>query len=198
MRKKAARRSVSTRKSSTGKSTEPNQAQQQATVSRGDVKRAKKLAKAQRAGENGTITPGNAKRVIGIAKIAGPVLLPVVAQAAAATRDGYDRYRARRLGVAVDQISSFTGHGAALHARIAGDADALRELRGLRADENQPQPEVEQYADRSTGRLAQLSTAVRAAERMPAARRRATHRGVRRELATLEHELLERFGVRTH
>lgn len=164
-------------------------------MSRGDVKRAKKLAKAQRAGESGTITPGNAKRVVGIAKIAAPVLLPVVAHAAATARDGYDRLRAHRLGVPVEQISSFTGHGAALHARIAGDADALRELRGLRTDGDRA--EIEQYADRSAGRLAQLSSAVRVAERMPTARRRATHRGVRRELAALERELLDRFGMRT-
>lgn len=178
------------------KSTGQDRADQRGPVSRGDVKRAKKLAKAQRTGENGKITPGNTKRVIGIAKIAGPVLLPFAARAASVARDRYDRFRARRLGVPVQQLPSFTGHGAALHARIASDADALRELRGLHPDGERPQPDVEQYADRSAGRLAQLSSAVRAAERMPAARRRATHRGVRRELASLERELLERFGMR--
>ncbi|KAA5836409.1 hypothetical protein F1721_07575 [Saccharopolyspora hirsuta] len=145
-------------------------------------------------GEHGRITPSNAKKVIGVAKVVGPVLVPFAIRAASAVRDSYDRARARRLGVPVDDLGTYTGHGAALHARIAGDSDALRALREQAGDE-EARLAAEQYAERTGARLMQLTTAVRAAERMPAQRRRSAHRAVDAELGQIEDDLLTRFGV---
>lgn len=141
------------------------------------------------------ITPAKAKNLVGVAKVLGPAVLPVVApylaRAATLTRDGLDRFRARRLGVPVEDLAEFTGRGGSLHARIVGADTALLAL-GDR-------PEVTE-ADReyiANGRrlLANLAAAVRAAERMPARRRKEAHRAADIELDRLEGELLHRLGV---
>ncbi|MBB5154240.1 DUF6474 family protein [Saccharopolyspora phatthalungensis] len=163
------------------------------------VKRAKKadkkVAKAIEKGEHGRITPGNAKKIIGVAKVVGPVLLPFALRAASAARERYERMRARRLGVPVDDLGKFTGRGAALHARIAGDTDALHDLRAQSATSEESSLAAEQYAERTGARLEQLTSAVRAAERMPTQRRKSTHRAVNAELGQIEDDLLTHFGV---
>jgi hypothetical protein len=169
-------------------------------VKKADKKAAKadrKAAKAIKKGEDGRITPGNAKKVIGVAKVVAPVLAPFALQAVSAARERYDRMRARRLGVPVDQLGTFTGRGAALHARIAGDSDALRDLRAQSATSEEADLAAEQYAERTAARLAQLTSAVRAAERMPTQRRKSAHRAVNAELGQIEEDLLTRFGVTT-
>ncbi|RKT84328.1 hypothetical protein SAMN05421805_103255 [Saccharopolyspora antimicrobica] len=170
------------------------------TESRRTAKAAKKAdkraAKAIKKGEHGRITPGNAKKVIGVAKVVGPVLLPFAVRAASALRNSYDRTRARHLGVPVDDLGTYTGHGAALHARIAGDSEALRALRE-QAEDAEARLVADQYAERTGARLMQLTTAVRAAERMPTQRRRSAHRAVDAELGRIEDDLLTRFGVPT-
>src|SRR5690349_14266228 len=118
------------------------------------------------------ITQRNAKNAVAVAKVIGPavapVLLPFIAKAAATMRSMRDTRRAQRLGVPVNDLAKFTGRGAALHARIAGLTQELTELRD-------PDPE---FADESLNALVQLTAAVRAAERMPAPRRKAVHRAV--------------------
>ncbi|SFS84479.1 DUF6474 family protein [Saccharopolyspora flava] len=155
----------------------------------------KQTAKAIKKGEYGAVTPGNAKKIIKIAKIVGPVLAPFALRAASSVRAGYDRSRARKLGVGVDELGRFTGRGAALHARIAGDSSALRDLREQATSEERGAAET--YAAQADARLAQLTSAVRAAERMPAPRRKSAHRAVDQELTRIESELLTRFGVPT-
>ncbi|MBW4719523.1 DUF6474 family protein [Saccharothrix obliqua] len=134
-------------------------------------------------------TPGRAKNLVGVAKVVAPALIPVVAplvaRAAAEVGDRYDRYRARRLGVPVGDLANYTGRGARLHARIAGFTSPLGELR---ADDAA-------YVERTEARLAQLTAAVRASERMPAPRRKAAHRAIGADLDALEAELLRRLGV---
>ncbi|QFZ16096.1 DUF6474 family protein [Saccharothrix syringae] len=134
-------------------------------------------------------TPSRAKNLVGVAKVLAPALIPVVApmaaRAAALVSDRYDHYRAGRLGVPVDQLSRYSGRGAGLHARIVGFGEALEQLR-----------ETERaYVEVTEKRLGQLLAAVRAAERMPAARRKAAHRAVSADLDGLEAELLKRLGV---
>ncbi|WP_343231413.1 DUF6474 family protein [Saccharopolyspora ipomoeae] len=155
----------------------------------------KQTAKAIKKGEYGAVTPGNAKKIIKIGKIVVPVLAPFALRAASSARASYDRSRARRLGVGVDELGRFTGRGAALHARIAGDAHALRDLREQSTGEERGAAET--YAAQADARLAQLTSAVRAAERMPAPRRKSAHRAVNQELTRIENELLTRFGVPT-
>ena len=151
--------------------------------------------KAKLVADEGKFTPKKAKNAVAIAKVLGPAVLPVVApyavRAAGAAREAYDRYQARKLGVAVDQLGEFTGRGAALHARIAGLVTGLTELRkSAKATDTDVA-----FADDTQGTLEQLSATVRAAERMPAARRKAAHRAVAGELERLEGQLLHRLGV---
>lgn len=140
-------------------------------------------------------TPKKAKNALAMAKVVAPALIPVVAPVAlrafGEVRDRIDRAKARRLGVPVDEIARFSGKGGALHARISGAARAVAELRD-RADAT---AEDKVFADRSETTLDQLAAAVRAAERMPAARRRAAHRAAGTELDELEERLLSRLGL---
>jgi len=141
------------------------------------------------------ITPKKAKNAIAVAKVIGPVVIPIVAplavRAAGTARELYDRYQARKLGVAVDQLGEYTGRGAALHARIAGLAQGCEDLR---TSEKATPADVE-FAKSAAGTLEQLSATVRAAERMPAARRKSAHRAIAGELERLEGQLLHRLGI---
>lgn len=141
------------------------------------------------------LTPKKAKNAVAVAKVIGPAVLPVLApyavRAAGAARELYDRYQARKLGVAVDQLGEYTGRGAALHARIAGLVQGLGELRKSAKATDADRA----FADDAQGTLEQLSATVRAAERMPAARRKAAHRAAAGELERLEGELLHRLGL---
>jgi hypothetical protein len=134
-------------------------------------------------------TPGRAKNLVGVAKVLAPALIPVMApvaaRAAALLSDRYDRYRASRLGVPVDQLTRYSGRGAGLHARIVGFSEALDQLRDTERT----------YVEGAEKRLAQLLAAVRASERMPTSRRRAAHRAVSTDLDAMEADLLKRLGV---
>ena len=140
-------------------------------------------------------TPKKAKNAVAVAKVLGPVVIPVVApfavRAAGTARELYDRYQARKMGVAVDQLGSYTGRGAALHARIAGLADGCRDL----GKSDKASAADKTFVSESLGTLEQLSASVRAAERMPAARRKSVHRAVHGELERLEGLLLHRLGL---
>ncbi|TCO64610.1 DUF6474 family protein [Actinocrispum wychmicini] len=135
------------------------------------------------------ITPRNAKNAVAVAKVIGPavapVLLPFMAKAAASLRGMRDTRRAHKLGVPVDDLAKFTGKGATLHARIAGLTGELTELRDSDQD----------FVEESRTTLVQLTSAVRAAERMPAPRRKFVHRAVSNELDLLERRLLHKLGL---
>ncbi|WP_424183676.1 DUF6474 family protein [Actinokineospora sp. G85] len=154
----------------------------------------KKAAQAALAAQ-GRFTPANAKRALALVKVLGPAVVPVVApfvmQGAAAARERLDRRRARRLGVAVDDLGQYTGRGGALHARISGAAVGISEVR----TKAETTPADIALADESESTLRKLAAAVRAAERMPAARRKAAHRAVSRELDRIEEQLLATLGV---
>jgi len=141
------------------------------------------------------ITPKKAKNAVAVAKVVvpavAPALAPLAVKAASAVRDAYDHYQARRLGVPVDKLSEFTGRGAHLLARIAGTSEALIEVRQA---ERATDEDVE-FVKKSQATLEQLTAAVRAAERMPSARRKAAHQAVTKELEQIEAGLLERLGV---
>ncbi|GAA5158299.1 MULTISPECIES: DUF6474 family protein [Amycolatopsis] len=141
------------------------------------------------------LTPKRARNAVSVAKVVvpavAPVLAPVAIKVAAAVREGYDRYQARRIGVPVERLPEFTGRGAGLLARIAGVSDALADLRGAeRASDDD-----RKFAADAHATLQQLTAAVRAAERMPASRRKAAHQAVAKELERLETEILRRLGL---
>jgi Family of unknown function (DUF6474) len=134
------------------------------------------------------ITPANVKRAIGVARVVVPVAVPFAIKAAGYARHRWDTARARRLGVGLNELPSLSGKGTALHARLSRLAMSLREL-------SQRRPQEADFIRTAQGRLADLSTAMRAAELMPAARRRAAHKAVAAELDAVEAELLRRLGV---
>lgn len=140
--------------------------------------------------EKSALSKGRVKNLLRVARIVAPVVAPYALQAAAVARQGYDQMRARRLGVPLADLSSFSGRGGALHARIAGLTTVLAELR-----EGSDDPKNVQYTEQTARRIGELTAAVRAAERMPTSRRRATHRAVAKELDVVESELLRRLGV---
>lgn len=145
--------------------------------------------------DSSRFTPKRAKNALGVAKVIGPAVIPVIApyvlKAVGQVRDRIDRAKARKLGVPVDDLAKYTGKGGALQARISGLADAVTELRSRR---NLTKDDTA-FADRTDTTLRQLAAAVRAAERMPSARRRAAHHAVAAELDQLEESLLARLGV---
>jgi hypothetical protein len=137
------------------------------------------------------LTSRNVRRMIRVARVLGPVVTPFAMRATSYARHRWDVARARRLGVPVERLPSFTGRGAALHARLAGLAASLSEL----ARRNQEDIEITQYVERTERRLADLAAAVRVAEHMAPARRKAAHQAVARELDELETKLLARLGL---
>ena len=141
------------------------------------------------------LTPKKARNAVSVAKIVAPavapVLAPVAVRAAGAVREAYDRYQARRLGVPVERLSEFTGRGAGLLARIAGVSEALADLR----KSERATDEDATFAVDAQATLEQLTAAVRAAERMPTARRKAAHQAVATELEGLESQILKRLGL---
>lgn len=155
--------------------------------------RAQADAKATPTRKEPRITPKKAKNAVAVAKVLAPVVIPLVApyavRAFGAAREALDRRQARKLGVSVDSLGEYTGHGAALHARISGAYDSLAELRDSgRLDDVT-------LAENIARTLHDLTLAVRLAERMPAARRKQAHRAVADELEQLEAQLLKRLGV---
>jgi hypothetical protein len=137
------------------------------------------------------INPRNAKNAVAVAKVIGPavapVLIPFVAKAAATLRNLKDARRAHRLGVPITDLAKYTGKGAMLHARMAGLADVLQEL----ADRGKDAAFTAETSDK----LGQLTSAVRAAERMPTARRKTVHKAVSAELDQLEQRILHKLGI---
>ncbi|MGH3431892.1 MAG: DUF6474 family protein [Thermocrispum sp.] len=139
------------------------------------------------------ITVSKARNAINVGKVVGPAVLPVVmpylVRAAGAGRAAYDRHQARKLGVSVDALAEYSGHGAALHARIAGLSEGLRDMR------SSGDAAKVAFSEQTHPTLEQLSAATRAAERMPSARRKQAHRAVAGELDELENRLLRQLGV---
>jgi hypothetical protein len=140
------------------------------------------------------VTASNAKRAIAVGKVLAPVLLPIAMRAAAVARGAWDDRRARRLGVTPGELNSYSGKGGALHARIDGIANTLRQLRESGAREGGAAA-VDKFVADTEPRLLDLTAAVRAAELMPTERRRAAHRAVGAELDRIEPQLLNLLGV---
>lgn len=131
------------------------------------------------------------KRYLQVAKVLSPVLVPIAYRASTAAREQISRIQADRAGVPIAELNRFSGHGAALSARIAGASESLQTLTSKHAD-----AETKTFTTIMAQRLSDLSTAVAAAEHMPAARRRSAHAAISRELAAIDADLLARLGVR--
>jgi hypothetical protein len=139
------------------------------------------------------LTAARAKRMIGVGKAVAPLLAPYALAAAGVARARWDAYRAARLGVEPGLLSAYAGPGGALHARLSRMAEALDELES--GAEARSTDAARRFALDTRPRLADLAVAVRAAEQMPAPRRRTAYRSIGAELDRLEIALLNHLGV---
>lgn len=166
---------------------------------RAESKSTKKVEKAQlatlkaqeKAAAGRGLSVSQVRRYVGIARLLTPVLAPLVYRGAVVVRGQLDQQRANRMGIAPDDLGSYTGHGARLSARIAGAERTADEIAT-----RYPDAETKAFVAAVRGRLAELDTAVRAAEQMPAQRRRAAHHAIAAELDGVEADLLAKLGVR--
>jgi hypothetical protein len=151
---------------------------------------AKDKAAAKRAANGGlvgTLTdPKTARRAVAAAKIAGPALAPFALKAATGVRGFLDERRAEKLGVTVDEVAEYRGPTGPVSARIVGLEQSVDELRRRRGNDLQ----VTRFVQVARGRLADLSTAVRASQSMPPGRRRATLHALARDLGQIEADLM--------
>jgi len=170
---------------------------------RSDAKAQKKVDKAQisalkaqekaaeKAAEKG-LTVAQLRRYMGVARLLAPVVVPLAYRGATALRGQLDAQRAQRMGIAVDQLGEYTGHGAKLSARIAGAEKSVAEIVARHPGD----AETQQFATAIRARLTDLETAVHASEQMPPARRKQAHHAISSELDGVEADILARLGVR--
>ncbi|GAA2060764.1 DUF6474 family protein [Williamsia deligens] len=143
--------------------------------------------------QNGTaITPRKLRRYLSIAKVASPIVVPLAYRGATLAREQLTVWEANRAGVPVEELARYSGHGAALSARIAGAEKSVTTLAGTRDAD----AETTKFVSAMKGRLRDLTAAVSAAEHMPGSRRRSAHQAIARELGGIESDLLARLGVR--
>ena len=136
-------------------------------------------------------SPTRIRRALTVSRLLAPIVVPVVYRAAIAARGFVDERRADRLGVPLSQIGQFSGHGAALSARIASAEHSLR----LVAEKKPKDAETKQFVTAITERLRDLSAAVTAAENMAASRRRASHAAIADQLDAIDADLIARLGL---
>ncbi|MBJ7288510.1 DUF6474 family protein [Williamsia sp.] len=153
-----------------------------------------KIAKANAdAAANGTsLTPRKVKRYLSVAKVVAPIAVPLAYRASTLARESITSYQANRAGVPIDELNKYSGHGAALSARVAGAERSLQTLAGTRGND----AETTKFVSTMTARLTDLTAAIGAAEHMPATRRRSAHQAIARELTAIDADLLARLGVR--
>ncbi|WP_069165302.1 DUF6474 family protein [Nocardia altamirensis] len=133
------------------------------------------------------------KKYLGVARVLIPVLAPLAYRAATFVRAQLDTRKAQQLGIGIDQLGEFGGHGAKLQARIVNAEAALGKVS---AQDGKDKGETQKFVTATKSRLESLATAVHTAEQMPAPRRRAVHASISDELSTVEADVLARLGVR--
>jgi hypothetical protein len=143
--------------------------------------------------ERAPFSAAQAKRLIGVGTAVLPLLAPYALTAATRARGHWDAYRADRLGVRTDQLTAFRGPGGPLHARLSRLAEALTDLE--KTDGRHTTTAATRFTAETRPRVTDLAVAVRAAEQMPATRRRAAFKAIDGELQVIEITLLGHLGV---
>ena len=141
--------------------------------------------------EGKLLSPMRVRRSLTVARLLAPVLVPVAYRGAIAVRGLLDQRRADQLGVPLAQLGQFSGHGAALSARINGAAQATQRV----AEKNPKDAETKKFVAAVNDRLTDLSAAVTAAENMPSARRRAAHAAISDQIDGIDADVLARLGL---
>lgn len=163
-----------------------------ASQEKADRAKIKAFAAQEKAAKEGRFSPAKVRRYLAIARLLSPVLLPIVYRASTVVRAQLDQYRANRIGVSVDSLADYAGHGGRLSARIAGAERSLAEIITARPTD----PETGAFVKTNNQRLAELTAAVLAAEKMPPARRKSAHLSIGDEIGGIEADILARLGVR--
>jgi hypothetical protein len=205
--RRAEVRAVKSRAKLEAKLSAKNEARRFKAAQRAEAKALKDQLKAQRdsdraalkvaesnlkaAQEGKLFSPTRIRRILTVSRLLAPIVVPVAYRVAIAARGLIDQRRADQLGVPLAQIGQFSGHGGRLSARIAGAEQSLRAVQ-----EKKPQDaETKKFVGAISERLTDLSAAVTAAENMPAARRRAAHAAISRQLAEIDADLMARLGL---
>ncbi|MFC4124011.1 DUF6474 family protein [Nocardia rhizosphaerae] len=169
--------------------TEAKVAKAQIATLQAEEKAAQKLAaKADRE----LFSASQIRKYIGVARVLVPVLTPLAYRGATYLRGQLDARKAQQLGIGIDQLGEFSGHGARLQARITNTGGALDKVAADAPDDT----DTAKFVAAARSRLADLTVAVNTAEQMPAARRKAVHASISAELTVLENDALARLGVR--
>jgi hypothetical protein len=141
--------------------------------------------------EGKLLSPIRIRRILTVSRLLAPIVVPLAYRVAIAARGLIDQRRADRLGVPLAQIGQFSGHGGRLSARVAGAEQSLHTVQ----DKKPKDAETNQFVAAISERLTDLSAAVTAAENMPAARRRAAHAAISRQLDEIDADLMARLGL---
>jgi hypothetical protein len=141
--------------------------------------------------EGKLLSPIRIRRVLTVSRLLAPIVVPLAYRVAIAARGLIDQRRADQLGVPLAQIGQFSGHGGRLSARVAGAEQSLHTVQ----DKKPKDAETKQFVAAISERLTDLSAAVTAAENMPAARRRAAHAAISRQLDEIDADLMARLGL---
>ena len=156
---------------------------------RAALKVAETQLKAVREGK--LLSPTKIRRALTVSRLLAPVVVPLAYRGAIAARGLLDQRRADQLGVPLSQVGQFSGHGAALSARITGAEQAVARV----AEKNPKDAETRQFVTAVRDRLTDLASAVTAAENMPAPRRRAAHAAIGEQLDGVDADVLARLGL---
>jgi beta-glucosidase-like glycosyl hydrolase len=130
------------------------------------------------------------QRWLGLAKIATPVLLPMVYKLVSNAQPS-DKPGAGAVDLQAAGINA-TGPGAALGVRIVRLEQTLDQLATTRGDER----EVTDFIAATRARLKDLRAAVEAAEITPTAQRREVHASISGELDRINRDVFARLGVK--
>lgn len=133
------------------------------------------------------------QRWLSVAKVATPVLLPLIYKVASNAQGPSDK----PTGVGEVDLRAAgidaTGPGAALGVRIVRLEQTLDQLDTTRGSERQ----IAEFLTSTRTRLKDLRAAVEAAETTPTARRREVHAAISGELDRVNKDVLARLGVKS-
>lgn len=133
----------------------------------------------------GKVNPQRVRRWIGAARVAAPVLLPLIYRAITAGREQLVTARANQAGISSEQLAQFSGHGGQVKARIEG----------VRATLTEAELPVG-FARDAEDRLDELVTAVDNAEYMSPEQRRRSLSAINRDLDKVAHEIQQKITRR--
>ena len=130
------------------------------------------------------------QRWLGVAKIATPVVLPMIYKLVSNIQPAESSLGAGAVDLKAAGINA-TGPGAALGVRIVRLEQTLDQLQDSRGGER----EVADFIASTRTRLGDLRTAVEAAEITPTSQRREIHASISRELDRIDRDVFARLGV---